>query len=124
MDYSRVSAIKKSRKESLLFREICTLFAQAQADDTRLNGFFISRVELSDDRGLCRVYFYSPEGQAAFTDYLAYLKLFKPSLRAALAARVPGRYVPDLIFCFDDKAEKQARIDAILDRIKHEEKPS
>lgn len=124
MNNPRVSAIKKGRREAQLFKEICTLFTQAQADDSRLAGFFITHVELTDDKGLCKVFFYGPGGSAGFADYLQYLKLFKPSLRAAIAARIPGRYVPELMFRFDDQIEKQERIEAILDRIKREEEPS
>lgn len=114
----RASSIKRSQKESLFRREIGELLQIASLDNPQLQGFSISRVSLSADKSIATVYFFLPEGKAGFEQKLEYLKLFKPSLRKALADRIPGRYVPQLRFHYDDQLEKQIKIETLLDEVK------
>ena len=103
---TKVSDIKRAQKASLLLKAISQLYWEATRDDKELLGLFISRVELSQDKGMCYVFFYTPEGQEFFKEKLQTLKLYKPSLRAALAKQIPGRYTPDIIFKFDAQQKK------------------
>ncbi|CAN5216091.1 hypothetical protein BH09DEP1_BH09DEP1_3690 [soil metagenome] len=116
-----VSSIKKSQKESQLFRAIANLFTQTMMDDKKLQGLFINRVKLSDDKGVCTVYFYTAGGFEDFKEKLQTLILYKPSMRHALAQTIAGRYTPDLIFRFDDQFEKQQRIEGLLEKVKGED---
>ncbi len=113
-----VSSIKKSQKESLLFRAIAQLFSQTMLDDKRLGGMFVNRVQLSDDKSVCTIFFYTSGGVADFKEKLPFLILYKSSLRHALAKTIKSRYTPELIFKFDDQFEKQQRIEGLLERIK------
>jgi ribosome-binding factor A len=113
-----VQSIKKSQKESLLFRAIAQLFAQTTLDEKRLQGIAVSRVKLSDDKGVATVYFYAPGGMAEFKEKLSTIVLYKNSLRRALAQSINSRYTPELIFKFDDQYEKQQRLEGILEQIK------
>ena len=117
----RVSSIKRAQKESLLMREIAQLFHEAALDDPRLSALTINRVQLSPDKGTCRVLFYTADGKAGFDKLLGTLILYKPSLRAAIAKRVQSRYAPELIFAFDEQFEKEMKIQALLDKIKEEQ---
>jgi ribosome-binding factor A len=117
---SKVSAIKKAQKESLLLREISTLYFQASADDTRLQNVTITKVELADNKGTCKVFFYTPEGETSFSELLEIIKLYKPSLRKALASRLNGRYTPDIVFVFDQQQAKQIRVETLIEQIKGE----
>jgi len=83
-----------------------------------LQGLSISRVSLSSDKSIVTVFFFLPEGKSGFEKKLEYLKLFKPSLRKALADRIPGRYVPQIKFHYDDQLEKQIKIEQLLDKVK------
>lgn len=121
MTFSRVQEIKKAQKERLLFREISNLFLQASLDDSRLQKFSVSRVQLSPDKGLCTVFFFSPEGEDYFNELLPILKLYKPSMRKAIAEKIESRYTPELVFKFDEQVEKQERINRLIDQIKTEE---
>lgn len=113
-----VSSIKKSQKEELLFRTISELFTQTSLDDSRLAGIMINRVKLSDDKGVCTIFFYSPGGPAEFKEKLPIILLYKSSLRKALAKAVASRYTPELIFKFDDQFEKQQRLESLLEKVK------
>ena len=118
---SSVSNVKRAQKESQLFREISQLYMQASMDDPRLHGIFVNRVQLSPDKGLCTVFFYTAQGEQYFSEMLHTLTLYKPSMRKALAAEIRGRYVPDLIFKFDTQFEKLQRIEHLIEQVKTEE---
>ncbi|HVX00867.1 MAG TPA: ribosome-binding factor A [Candidatus Babeliaceae bacterium] len=113
--------IKRAQRESLILRYISQLFMQASLDDPRLQGFFINRVKLSSDRGTCYIYFYNARGKEYFAEMLDVLKLYKPSMRKALANALDSRYVPELIFTFDEQFEKQQKIESLLETLKEKE---
>jgi ribosome-binding factor A len=113
---------KRAQKEKLLLREISNLFLQAATDDSELHGMFINRVELSEDKSVCTVYFYTDQGKQFFDEKCKRLKLYKPSFRKALADRLKFRYTPDLRFAFDIQYEKQISIEKLLDKIGKESK--
>ena len=117
---SKASDIKRSRKESVLFREISSLYAEASQDDARLIDLFITHVELSSDKGTCVVYFFCEEGEKHFLELLDILKLYKRSLRMALASSLQSRYTPDIIFKFDVQHAKHMRVESLIEKIKGE----
>lgn len=116
-----VKSIKRAQKESLFFREISKLFMQVSMDDPNLADVFVNRVQLSPDKGVCNVFFYTSKGEEHFNKLLHTLKLYKPSLRKALASSIKSRYTPDLIFQFDKQFEKQSRIEALMDTLKEQD---
>ena len=118
--YSKTSVIKRNQKQSLLFREIAQLIQRASVDDPSLNEFSISRVELSDDRGCCYVYFFSELGKINFKDFTAKLRLYKPSMRAALAKNVNARRVPEIIFRYDEQFAKTKEVEDLIESVKTE----
>jgi ribosome-binding factor A len=124
MTQSTVKTIKQAKKTALLFRELSQLFMRLTMDEPRLENLFISRVEMSRDGGICFILFYTPDGEKKFNEQLPILILYKPSLRKALSQQIAGRYTPELVFKFDDKFEKQSKLEALLDKIKTEEEPS
>lgn len=118
---TKLSDIKRAQKASLLLRSISTLFLEAARDNKKLSELFINRVELSPDKGTVYIFFYTDKGQEGFNLLLKELTLYKPSLRAALAKTIAGRYTPELIFKFDTSFAKTQRIESLLDQIKKEE---
>ncbi|MFS8506767.1 MAG: ribosome-binding factor A [Candidatus Babeliales bacterium] len=83
-----------------------------------LRGFCINRVMLSPDKGHCYVFFATIGGVEEFNEKLNRLKLYKPSLRAALAKEINGRYTPDITFKFDAAQEKTNRVEELLEDLK------
>jgi ribosome-binding factor A len=120
MTKSRIQDIKRGQKESLLFKEISELFMKTALDDPKLAGLSINRVSLSPDKSFCTVYFYSAKGKADFEEKLELLKLYKPSMRKAIAKTIKGRYVPDLKFAFDEQFEKQQKVEELFEKLKRE----
>jgi ribosome-binding factor A len=118
MNNKRVSDIKRSQKEALFLRTISNLFLQVTLDDALLRGFCINRVMLSPDNGHCYVFFATIGGVEEFNEKLNRLKLYKPSLRAALAKEINGRYTPEITFKFDAAQEKTNRVEELLEELK------
>lgn len=115
---SRVSDIKKAQRESILFKLISELFTQAASDDQRLKGIFISRVQLSDNRSLCTVFFYSADGKKHFDDLFEVLKLYKPSMRKAVAKNISARYAADIRFAYDEHFDKVQKLEKLIESVK------
>lgn len=120
MSYNQPTTIKRAQKESLLLQELSKLLLSISRDDNKLQGLSINRVKVSSDKSVCTVFFYALGGLPDFQEKLKTLVLYKPSLRKAIGTAVPSRYVPELVFKFDDQFEKQQRIDEILEKIKEE----
>lgn len=116
----RPHSFKKAQKEKLLLRAISELFYRTASEDPELHGLSISRVELTPDKGHVLVFFYTPEGKEIFDSKLERLKLYKPSLRAALASEIPSRYTPDIRFMYDATYEQQRRVEEILLKVSEE----
>jgi ribosome-binding factor A len=114
--------IKKAQRESYFFKEISNLLLQITIDEPRLHGLYVNKVTLSPDRGICTVLFLATNGRAEFEEKLPTLILYKPSLRTALAKTSHGRYVPNLIFRYDEDQEKVDKINRLLDKLKDEGK--
>ncbi len=120
----RIQSIKKSQKESQVFRVIAQLFAQIALDDSRLQGLAVNRVKLSDDKGVAAIFFYTPGGLAEFQEKLPLIILYKASLRRSLAQSIRSRYTPELVFKFDEQFEKQQKMENLLEKIKGDDSSS
>ncbi|OGB84133.1 hypothetical protein A3F66_03000 [candidate division TM6 bacterium RIFCSPHIGHO2_12_FULL_32_22] len=122
MSFSRIRGIKRSQKESSIFKIVSKLYLEVSLENNLLAGLIPTRAELSSDKSNCEILFYDPEGIEAFEKKLDTLKLYKPSIRHALAKSMDARYVPNLIFKFDEQFEKAQRINELLDKVKKEDK--
>ncbi len=120
MKKTRIYQIKRDQKKSLYFREICMLIQKLSFDVPVLQKVYVSRIDLSKDTGICAVYFASYTTPDEFEKALEVLKLYKKSLRSALAKLIHTRYVPDLRFYYDETVEKERHIHSILDKVKDE----
>lgn len=122
MNSSRVGTKKKNQKEALILKEFSKLFLEISLDNAAVRGLIITRALLSRDKGFCTFLFYDAEGEESFNNKLEILKLYKPSIRTALARLIPSRYVPEIRFKFDTHFEKEKRINELLDALKDETK--
>jgi len=119
---NRVRNLKRSQKESQLRKEISKLFLAVKQDDKNFDDLFINKVQLSSDKSVVYVLFFSHKGEDYFDEKLPLLILYKPSMRKALAQLIKSRYTPQLKFKYDKTFEKQCKIEELLDKIKEEDK--
>lgn len=81
----------------------------------------LTRVRVSEDLQLARVY-YTMLGEPAERKKTARaLERALPFIRRALAARLHVRRVPELAFEFDRSVAHQARVEELLEQIKRED---
>jgi len=122
MSEQKQKDIRRAKKEALFFKELSKFFLQISINDANLSGIHISSVKLSPDKSVCTILFYSDKGHADFSNRLANLILYKPSLRKALSQNIPSRYTPELVFKYDTQIEKQRKLEALFDKLEVEGK--
>ena len=104
----------RAERVGVQLQRVLSELLSRQAGDPRIAGATITRVKVTKDLRLARVYFavHGDEGQRqaaeeGFRQAGAYLKRL-------LAAELSLRYVPDLVFFYDDTFDHAARINRIL----------
>ncbi len=126
MHNPRTSLIKREQRKSFLLRELSTMLHTLCEDEPKLSPLFISKVNLSDDGGICYVYMSATPldptvtSKKLFEELVPSLILYKPSMRKSLAGVLQKRYVPDIKFLFDENREKVDKINELLDRVQQE----
>lgn len=118
----RSVSVKHEQRKSFLLREVSSLIQKIAADEPSIAVIFVNRVELSADSGICYVYFATFTDKKAFDDAFELLKMYKPSMRHALSKQMHGRYVPNLVFLYDETKEKERRMNVLLNQIADESK--
>ena len=122
----KIRDIKREQRKSYYLRELSQLLYALGQDEPLLRSIFPTRIDLSDDGGICYVYFSviptnaTDSREELFDQALPQLKLYKPSIRTALAKTLSKRYVPDLLFLFDDKKEKVDKMNDLLDKVQQQ----
>ena len=115
------SSVKREQKTALFFREISSLVQSLSIDEPKLAKVYVTRVSLSGGYKFCYIYFSTYAEREDFDEALEVLKLYKASMRQALAKRISSRYVADLVFVYDETKEKERRILEVLDKVRREE---
>lgn len=120
MKSDRIQDIKRAQKESLLLHKLSEFFLRIKQDEPSLQTLTLNRVRLSKDKSTCNVYFIADGGIKAFEKMLKTLVLYKDSMRASLSKSIHARYTPNIVFKYDEHAEEQERVNALIDRLKDE----
>lgn len=113
---------KRAQRESFLLRELSSFFLRITLEDRLIHDFYVTRVELSQDKGWCTIYFHTPRGFEVFNEHLSHLISYKPSLRSALSKSLQTRYTPDLKFAYDQGIDRQNHMEDLFERLKDEGK--
>ncbi|MFO0762170.1 MAG: 30S ribosome-binding factor RbfA [Byssovorax sp.] len=89
--------------------------------DPRVLGCLVTRVEVTDDLQLAKVYVRNELGQSADTrGMLKGLGSASGKLRRDVAAALDLRYAPDLRFYYDEALDAVQRIEELLEEVKRE----
>lgn len=122
MSQSTRHDIKLEKRKSLYLREISVIVQALAAQEPDVADIYVTRVEFSADTGICFIYFASfvPDAESSYTKALDILKLYKGSMRKELARSINARYTPELVFMYDEKKEKERRINELLDKVQEE----
>ena len=116
MDNRRPNRVGEAIKEEisrLLLREI---------KDPRIGFVTITRVKVSKDLRVVKVFFSVLGDQSVRTDSLTGLNSAKGFMRRELGRRLRLRYVPDIVFSFDPSLEHMSRLAELIHQIHEDEK--
>lgn len=105
-------------------QEELTLLLRNAVRDPRVAPVTITDVELTADRRIARVYVACYEGEEALQEGMEGLESAKPFLRQRLSQVLHWRFTPEIEFHVDKSWEYGRRIDAILEEINEDERPS
>ncbi len=109
----KVGEVVKEEISRMLLREI---------KDPRIGFVTITKVRVSKDLRLVKVYFSVLGDQSVKEDCLRGLKSATGFVRRELGRRLRLRYVPDIVFSFDPSLEHMSRLAELIHQIHEEEK--
>jgi len=101
-------------------QELSELLSRGAVHDPGIGFITLTRVQVTADLQLARVYYTTMGDQNARKDTAKALKRATPFFRRHVGGRLQLRRVPELEFRFDESVEHQDRIEQIL-RDLHEE---
>jgi len=110
-----MESTRQKKIASLLQRDLAEIFRATAASDFPGTLISVSKVRVSPDLGLCRVYLsVFPTDRSVLV--MDYCEEHAPKLRAALAQKVRNqlRIIPALHYHLDDSMEYEANIDRLL----------
>ena len=110
---------RTERIGKLLRREISVIL-QAEIDDPRVNNITITRIDMTRDLRLAKVFYVVSGGKEREEDAGEALRSLEKFIRGELAHRVFMRYIPDLSFRKDRFEEYKNSMDTIFERIEKE----
>jgi ribosome-binding factor A len=101
-------------------QELSELLSRGEVHDPGIGFITLTRVQVTADLQLARVYYTTMGDQAARKETAKALQRATPFFRRHVGSRLQLRRVPELEFRFDESVERQDRIEQIL-RDLHEE---
>lgn len=103
----------------LIHRELATILKR-ETNDLRLNQLLITEVDVNPDLRVARVYYTVLDASKQLSETQRALTKGTGFLRQRLAEKVALRYVPKLLFKFDDNLERAEHLSSLLNNIKPE----
>src|SRR6185436_13510556 len=105
---------RPDRVGDLIRRELSEMLSRGAIHDRGIGFITFTRVDMSPDLQLARVYYTSLGDPKARRETAKALERATPFPRRQIGARVPLRRVPELVFRFDESVAHQDRIEQIL----------
>lgn len=113
---------KRSAKVADAIRvELATLLV-SKVRDPNLQGVSISRVDVTDDLSIARIYFTVLDNQKGVKSAGKGLQRAKGFMRSHIAKALNLRFTPALQFRYDETAQKVEELDTIFQEIANERK--
>lgn len=120
IEKSKLREIKREQKQSLFFRYISELIHKLSLEDKKLEGIYVTRIELSKGYTICKIYFLAHAGREYFHNVFDSLMLYRSSIRKNLARSLKQRKVPEIFFHYDEAREKSQKVEDLLVKIQEE----
>ena len=113
---------RSERVADLIRKEISEMILLKTVKDPRIGFLTITRVLVSDDCRMAKVYFSVVGTDEERDRAIEGLKSAKGYVRKELGRRIGLRYTPDLVFQFDPSIEYAIHIDQVIHQLQEERK--
>ena len=113
---------KRSTRVADAIRNELAVFMLQKVRDPKLAEVSISRVEVTDDLRVARIFFTLLAGNKRAKATENALHKAKGFMRTHIAKTLNMRYTPDLEFRYDETADKVAHVESIFQEIENERK--
>ncbi len=114
-----MATIRQQRVQELLYQELSILIAN-ELEDPQLSLLTVTSVHVSRDLRNAKVYVHHEDKEIPRRVILRRLSRATPFVRRQLAERLTLRFVPELLFYYDDSPERAARVDELIEHIRAE----
>lgn len=114
--------VKRAVKVADVIKNELSMLLVSKVRDQKLGGVSISRVEVTDDLKIARIFYTIFEGAKNRGQVQKSLDKAKGFMRSHLARTMNMRYTPDLQFRYDDKADKVRELEELFQEISDERK--
>ncbi|PIE73221.1 MAG: ribosome-binding factor A [Deltaproteobacteria bacterium] len=111
---------KRPRRVAVAIRQELSVLLVGKTGDPRLRGVSVSRVEVTDDVSLARVFFTVPGGARQRREAEKGFRRAAGFFRSHIAEALNLKFTPQLQFFYDDTADKVAELEAIFREIADE----
>ena len=112
-----MAEVKRASRVAERIREELAGLLTREVRDPGAAGAIVSRVEVTDDLKIARVYVRTLEGKGQ-DEVLVALKRASSMLRKQVTTRLGLRFAPELRFFYDDRQDAVNRIEALLEEVK------
>ncbi len=113
----------RAERVSCLIQEALSDLINKRIHDPRLHMATITRVKMSADLKIARVYFAIFGDDKKSEDAVKGFASARGFIKRKLASKLGLRYMPDLNFFYDDSLDYGSHIDQLLEKIKTEHGP-
>jgi ribosome-binding factor A len=118
---SRLSYKRTDRVSDLILREISEILLR-DIKDPRIGMVTITRVEVSDDLSLAKIYYSVIGSEKEYNDSTEGLKHAASFIQRLLKKRLAIKHIPHLNFIVDHSVDYSFEIEGLIRKIKEEEK--
>lgn len=113
---------KRSDRVAEAIRNELSMLLLSKVRDPKLTSVSFSRVAVTDDLKIAKVYFTTLEGKKKAKGIEKALLKAKGFMRSHIASALNLRYTPALQFHYDETADKVAEIESLFQEIENERK--
>lgn len=110
---------QRAARVSELLREKIALILLHKSRDPRLRRLTITEVELTDDLRQARV-FYQPRQEGDLVQIQKALERACGFIKQEIGREHIIRVMPEIVFCYDESWQRQARIERLLRQVRQE----
>jgi ribosome-binding factor A len=109
-----VKPFSRAERVGIQLQRVLSELLSRQTGDPRITAATITRVEMTRDLRLARIYFAVYGDEAQRQAAAAGFRQAAPYLKRLLAPELALRYMPDLVFFYDDTFDHADRINRLL----------